>query len=135
MWLVKKFSTLPWVEKRLFVEALLFLYLAWIMTLVLPFKECLKRVERKGYDKAANPDLVKQISIALHRANYLSIWKNVCLVSSFAGRWMLNNRNIESVLYIGALKEEGEFKAHAWLVSGGKEIIKKEKEYFILFKG
>jgi hypothetical protein len=129
-----KFIRLPWEEKKLFAEALFFLYMSWIMTLVLPFKECLKRVERKGSNKAANPIISNQISLALHRANYLRVWKNVCLVSTFAGRWMLNARNIESVLYIGALKEQGKFKAHAWLVSGKIEIVRKEERYLTLFE-
>jgi hypothetical protein len=133
MFKIKRYLQLSLTEKKLFLEALFFLYIAWLMTLFFPFKTCLKRVKRKGTIENVDPEKLKKISIALDRANYLNSWKNECLVSSFAGRWMLNSRNIYSVLYIGALNDKGEFKAHAWLISCGREIVRKGEDYVILF--
>lgn len=62
---------------------------------------------------------LKKIRHAVSRANKLACWKNICLVKSFAARFMLQRRGIASVMYLGLQIRNGkELFAHAWLVSG-----------------
>ena len=65
-----------------------------------------------------DPIQLIKIRIAVARANKLAFWKNVCLVKSFAARFMLQRRNIGSVMYLGLqYKNEKELVAHAWLIA------------------
>jgi len=76
--------------------------------------------------ETGNPVLLRKISVAVSRANKLSFWKNVCLVKSFTARFMLQRRNIGSVMYLGLQFKNGrELIAHAWLVSGKSYITPK----------
>lgn len=62
---------------------------------------------------------LKKIRYAVSRANKLAFWKNICLVKSFAARFILQRRGIASILYLGLQFKNGkELFAHAWLVSG-----------------
>lgn len=132
---LKKLIQLPRKEKKLFAEAVFFLYLAWLMTLIFPFKRCLKFITGKGEKKEGNLEVLKQIKFALHRANYLRVWDNVCLVSSFAGRWMLNRRGISSELSIGVAKDEkNKLIAHAWIIANGYEIIRKGIFFYEIYR-
>ena len=123
---IHKFIHLPHKEKLLFVEALFFLFFSKFL-LFLPFKYCMKKVKRKQQlFTNADHEILKEICIAVRRANRFAIWKNVCLVQSFAARFMLQRRNIASTMYLGLqLKNEKEIAAHAWLLSNDVYITPK----------
>ena len=128
---LRKFIKLPAHEKWLLAEAVGFLFLAKAMLLVLPFKLCLRTIKaNRVNDKKADMDTLKQIRKAISRANKLALWKNVCLVQSFAGNWMLGRRNIKSKLMIGVSHNHGNnLIAHAWLVVDGYEIVRQAGAY------
>jgi len=89
--------------------------------MLLPFRLC-KQFFRKNerLSRQANIQLLKEIRIAIERANKIAIWSNVCLVKSFAARLMLQRRGIASSIYLGVTIKEGkELAAHAWLISDG----------------
>lgn len=127
MTLLKKILLLPKDEKILFIEAVFFLFFSKAM-LFLPFKKCVKWMRPLSeMNGIADPVLLIKIRIAVARANRLAFWKNVCLVKSFAARFMLQNRNIGSTMYLGLqYKDEKELVAHAWLIA---------EEVFITPKG
>ena len=78
--------------------------------------------------------VVEKIRVAVQRAGWISPWKNRCLVSSLAGRWMLNRRRIASTLSLGVTKNPDEKTiAHAWLIASGCEIVEKRGEYTELY--
>lgn len=111
-------------EKKLFLEALFFLYCSKIILLVLPFNSCLKLMKpaNKMSTQGEKEFLIK-IKNAVRRANRLAFWKNICLVKSFAARFMLQRRGIGSKMFLGLqFKNEKELMAHAWLISGEIEI-------------
>jgi len=113
----------PFSEKILFIEAVIFLFMAKLLLSILPFRTCVKTISKKKKFIECKPEQLKRIKKALARANRLAFWKNVCLVQSFAGKWMLQRRRIKSDLYIGMAKnEKGNFIAHAWLKAGGIDI-------------
>jgi len=132
-----KFLSLPFREKRLFLEALGFLYLAKTMLLLLTFRWCLKLMREKGtMDHIPAQEELLQIKRAVGRANKLAFWKNVCLVQSVAARWMLRRRKIHSEVIFGVKpgEEKTHILAHAWVESHGMEVVNRGGEYQILLK-
>jgi len=116
---IRKFILLPREERALFLEAVLFLYLSKVM-LFLPFSFCIKCLKTSN-EMITEVDTLqlKKIRYAVSRANKLAFWKNICLVKSFAARFILQRRGIASILYLGLQFKNGkELFAHAWLVSG-----------------
>jgi hypothetical protein len=114
------FLRLPILEKTLFAEAVAFLFYAKLLLCVLPFKDCVKKLKILP-PATISVDLneVQVINQAISRANKLAFWKNKCLVSSFAARFMLSRRNIASKLYLGLRFENDtqlKMNAHAWLM-------------------
>lgn len=119
--LILKFFKIPINQKRLLIEAIFFLVTSKLILMIFPFKIC-KHIFRKNevLVKQASVQSIKDIKIAVERANKIAIWSNVCIVKSFAARFMLQNRGIASTIYLGVtLKNEKKLSAHAWLVSQG----------------
>ena len=124
--LIRKFIQLPKDEKLLFIEATFFLCFSKVF-LMLPFRYCIKRMRpSESMTAVADPILLMKIRDAVFRANKLALWKNICLVKSFSARFMLQRRDIGSVMYLGLQFKNGkELIAHAWLISGEKYITPK----------
>lgn len=119
--LILKFFKIPISQKKLLIEAIFFLVTSKLVLMIFPFKIC-KHIFRKNevLVKQASVQSIKDIKIAVERANKIAIWSNVCIVKSFAARFMLQNRGIASTIYLGVtLKNEKKLSAHAWLVSQG----------------
>lgn len=121
-------------EKRLFLEAVFWLFLAKLMVWILPFRTCLKLASSRVFPGVPDRLLLAQIRMALLRANRLAFWKNVCLVHSFAARWMLRRRKISSRLFIGVHANNPDLRhfAHAWVTSHDTEIVDKGSDCIIL---
>jgi len=118
-WL-NKFIRLSTEEKKLFIEAIFFLFYSKII-LFRPFRLCVKKLKpEESYTGNAEPEMLKKIRRAVARADKLSCWKNICIVKSFAARFMLQRRNIGSTMYLGLqIKNGKELAAHAWLIAKG----------------
>lgn len=130
------FTALPFQEKQLFMEALFFLYAAKILLLILPFRYCLKFLSNK---RCKQENISEQqlwlIKKAVHRTRWLAFWKNECLVKSLASRWMLQRRQISSLLSLGAaFDQDKKLIAHAWLSINEFEIVEKGGSYYELYQ-
>lgn len=124
MSLIIKFCRIPLNQKILVAEAICLLLASKLLLLIFPFRIC-KQIFRKNerLDNQPNTQTLKEIRIAVERANKIAIWKNVCLVKSFAARLMLQRRGIPSSIYLGVnITNETKLAAHAWLISGGVYI-------------
>lgn len=128
---LKKLWALPVKEKFLFFEAVSFIYLSWFILWVFPFRFCMKLAEeKKKMIHNPGPEDLMDIKRVIRRANRLAFWKNVCLVSSIAARWMLRRRSIQSEIYFGVKPDEKtKIAAHAWVKSGGIEIVEEGDDY------
>jgi hypothetical protein len=130
MSLYKKLYKLQLKEKKLFFEALLMLYLAKFILIILPFRVCLKTIQNKNSDRKPEMNELKLLKEAIRRANKLSVWNNVCLVQSFAASWMLRRRQINSKLSIGIRhNHQKKLTAHAWLTVDDYEIVPQNGDY------
>jgi hypothetical protein len=125
---IYRFMALSGRERRLFVEAVLWLSLCQL-ALLLPFRWLAPHLEARM--KQA-PDtnlpsrmhtLVSDISQAINRAAHHIPWEAKCLVQAIAGKFMLRCRKVESTLYLGVAKEsKDQLKAHAWLRCGRQVV-------------
>ena len=137
MKLISKFIRLPTKEKRFLAEAVFFLFFSKLFLLFLPFRVCIRYLRTDpGNSGHTDPETSRKIRNAVSRANKLAFWKNVCLVSSFAARFMLQRRNIESILFLGLQFKNGkELIAHAWLMAGEIAVTPKGRTaYKEIFK-
>lgn len=84
--------------------------------------------------QASSSELCR-IRDAVRRANKLAFWKNICLVKSFAARFMLQKRKIRSEMFYGLMIKDKKLEAHAWLIAGDVEITPKgNKEIKAIYK-
>lgn len=114
------------------VEAIVMLFWCKFLLLLLPFKKVLGINYGKNKDRKTVTDreLLLKIKRSLYRANRLSLWKNKCLVQSFAGRWMLQRRGIQSQIAFGIKHTEiNKIIAHAWLKADDFLVIGQVMEY------
>lgn len=133
---LKRFGSIPLVEKQLFTEALLYLFAAKLLLSVLPFRHCVwLLLNKESCNENQTIEQLKQIKKAIHRTHWLSFWENECLVKSFASRWMLQRRNITSSVSLGAtFDEDKKLIAHAWISVNEFEVVEKGGFYYVLYK-
>ena len=62
--------------------------------------------EKKKMVHHPEPKDLMNIKRAIRRAKRLAFWRNICLVSSIAARWMLRHRKIKSEIYFGVKPDE-----------------------------
>lgn len=100
------------------------------MLTILPFRICIKTIKKSNFRKHTTQDQLQEIKTAIDQTDCLTFWKNVCLVKSFAARWMLQRRKIDSLLSIGVAHDtQKKLKAHAWLKAGDFEIVNEGGNY------
>lgn len=120
-------------ERRLFLESLLWGGLFRLIILLVPFRRIAPRL---GVHMVETPSdelsperllLAREVAIAIGRASRHVPWEAKCLVQAMTGKKMLRRRGIETTLYLGVAKKDGEGKeglqAHAWLRCGDKVIL------------
>jgi len=153
MW--RKYLVLTGREKRLFIEAVLLHLWTGLLLKVVPFKHiprlfgnqevtvgnrqfgtpAKEEAQSRHIVAGQQSEVIEMIRSAIQRAGKVSPWKNRCLVSSLAGRYMLRRRGIHSHLSLGVVRVGGErIRAHAWLTSGDIEIIAKSGDYTEMYR-
>lgn len=122
--LLTKFIRLSWVEHLLLLEATLWLGMARIAILTVPFRLLARywgrqMVESPAVEAREPKELLKQVSRAVAVMSHYLPWETKCLAQALAAKMMLKCRGISSTLYLGLTKDQdNEIKAHAWLRSG-----------------
>lgn len=109
--------------KLLLVESFFYLGLGRFLKSI-PFSRVApllgKHMEETTFNSTyLNKKVISNVSQAIHIMSRYTLWESQCLVKAIAAMKMLENRNIESTLYLGTARDEsGELIAHAWLRSG-----------------
>ncbi|MCW3124006.1 MAG: hypothetical protein JWQ38_3498 [Flavipsychrobacter sp.] len=123
-------------EYLLFMEAWIFLAIARMILVVLPFKRIAPMLGKLMSDKSIDDNeqptgIVQNIGICILRAGRYSPWRTKCFEQAIAAKIMLRLRSIKSLLFLGVFKDAAdELKAHAWLtvdkivVTGGPDVTK-----------
>lgn len=130
---IRKFMKLPGREKRLLAEALLFDLTTGLVLRVVPFRMIPRLYSSRQWAVGSGQSVVL-VRDAVARAGSVSPWRNRCLVSSLAARWMLRRRRTGSELFLGMAKDSrGKTVAHAWLKSGDIEVVPVNGDYIPLY--
>ena len=128
-----KFWKLAPVERRLLFGALGDLLAVRVGLRVLPLQRILtysKRLQAQTSEVGRFYGLPESSVVSVHQiawairtvGRYLPGGGN-CLVKSLAGHFMLARRGYASQLQIGAARDDGQFKAHAWVECEGQIVI------------
>jgi len=122
-------------QRRLLAEAVLWLWLARLALIVVPFPRLARRlgtllppseahaVQAKWRAQPRAEAIAAEIGWAVTRAARHVPFRAVCLPQAMAARIMLKRRGIGSVLHFGAaLGHAKPIDAHAWLDAAGVEV-------------
>jgi transglutaminase superfamily protein len=119
-----KFWRLSWPDRCLTLEALIWLGLARLAILALPFRWIAPymgqpRAVSPIDDASVNVDQVKRIARAIRRTSRHTPWDSNCLSQALTAKRMLHRRRINCTLYLGLAKDDDDhLQAHAWVRSG-----------------
>lgn len=118
---------LAWTDRWLLLEAALWLGVARLAILTVPFRGLAKHLgeqmaESPHTDQTAFHTCLSRISWAVYTMSHYTPWESACLAQALAAKAMLRCRGITSTLYLGLAKneqaEQAGLLAHAWLRSG-----------------
>lgn len=131
---LKKTITLDIFQIKLLGEAIIFLFTAKLLLLILPIKTVLNISSvPRGKWIDADMKLLRNIKWAVRNSDKLALWKNRCLVQSITGRWMLHRRNVRTELFFGVnFNSNKKLVAHAWLIADHFIIVEKNSDYLNL---
>lgn len=125
----KKFISYSNIEKKLFFEALFYIFYSKFYLLFVSYKTWSKKLEFDKISQKPSEIELWELKKAILRANKFSFWKNKCLVMSFTSKLMLNRRNIDSKLHLGLKKENNLMLAHSWVQVDGINFISSGESY------
>lgn len=118
-------------EYCFFIEAWLFISLAKLMILFIPFKKIAARIGvpkfESNFENQSN-ETVDEIRIAMIRGVKYVFFSSKCYDQALASTFMLKRRHISSTIYFGLNKIDGQLSAHAW-VRCGQVIVSGKKGY------
>jgi hypothetical protein len=125
---IKKFFRLPWPDRLLLFEGMLWLAVAGLSIAVLPFRLIgrlaaapIRRLDPLPQERLRE---VKRIRWAIAVVSPWVPWKTVCFQQGLSAQFMLRRRGVPSVLYYGAaMDSRGELSAHVWVRDGDVDVI------------
>ncbi len=123
---LRKFWALSPGERGYLLEAAIWLGLARLALLFLPFRRVApflgRHMAQTPEDAEAAPaEMLDRLSWALAAASRHLPWECQCLAQALAGKAMLRRRGLPSTLYLGLVKGgEAGLQAHAWLRCGAR---------------
>ena len=120
---LRKFLRLSSFDCRLFVEAAIWLGIARLAVLVVPFRRIAPFLGRHMAEspqttESEHKEIAERISWVVQTASRHMPWECKCLTQAIAGKGMFKRRGLRTTLYLGVAKDGDEnLKAHAWLRS------------------
>ena len=115
-------------ERRMLVEAFVFLGMARFAVLCLPFRVLSRSLGTHMEESSRNTDplearTARLVGQAVRSAANNTPWASVCLPQAVACQWMLKRRGLAGTLYLGVKIAPDSPKgllAHAWLRCGSR---------------
>ena len=120
---LRRFLQMPNRQRLLLLEAALFLGLARLALLALPFGRIAPWLQRSPDSGAGDTATVLAVGQAVAIAARNVPWNAVCLPQAMAAKAMLARRGQGSALHLGAARAGDGLTAHAWLVVGGEVVV------------
>lgn len=123
---LRKFASLPGVERRLIIEEALLLWAVRFALWVLPF-----RIVNGYVASHARARRMSRAAVSLERlvwilgaAGTLLPGKRTCLVRALAGRLLVAGEGYAPTLRLGVARDtDGRLDAHAWLECDGRVLV------------
>ena len=123
---LNKLCSRTWLERRLLLEAFVWLGLMRAAILLLPFRFVVRifRLHAGQPTESCTSDrsnLATPIGWAIRAAAARTPWESACLGQALAGMAMLRRRGISGIIFLGVAKDATvpqAMAAHAWLSSG-----------------
>jgi len=113
-----------WLDRALLVEAALWLALARLIVVLVPFRHIAPWLRRHPDAAPAHPALPLQVGRAVATAARHVPWRAVCLPQAIAAKAMLACRGQGAALHLGArIDDRGDIRAHAWLSCQGQIVV------------
>jgi hypothetical protein len=103
------------------LHATLWLAMARITLVVLPFRKLAAVLSRGQYaeENAPDPELLQRIGYAVGAAAGNVPWRSDCFPQSIAGSMLLKHHGYGSTIHLGVKRVgDGELEGHAWLTCG-----------------
>ncbi len=120
---LRRFLQMSHCQRLMLIEAALFLGLARLALLTVPFGRIASWLRRSPdtapYDAATVLAVGDAVTIAARNVP----WNAVCLPQAMAAKAMLARRGQGSALHLGAAMASDRLTAHAWLVAGGEVVV------------
>lgn len=133
--LLHSFGQIGWRRRALLTEAVVWLLLARLALICVPFPRLARRlgtfvqpaddraVKARSPASAEHARLAEDVGWAVTRAARYVPFTAVCLPQAVAARSMLKWRGVSSVLHFGAASfGQGPFDSHAWLDAAGVKV-------------
>lgn len=133
-WRLSRLRRLDRRRRALLLEAVVWLGMARLLLLVVPFPRIARRLGRflppeEGRHQAfpvspppEQADLAGAVGWAVSRAARHMPFQAVCLPQAMAAKVMLGRRGVPSVLSFGLTKTLKGVESHAWLAAAGVEV-------------
>lgn len=113
-------------QRLMLLEATLFLGLARLVLLTLPFSRIEPWLRLSPDSGLCDARTILAVGEAVTVAARNVPWNAVCLPQAMAAKAMLARRGQGSALLLGAAKVNDGLTAHAWLVAGGEVVVGEE---------
>jgi hypothetical protein len=121
-----KFRALSGPDKWMLVHATVWLALARVLTLVMPFRKLAIWLSSKSNAAIGDPDseLLLRIGYAVRAAANNVPWRSDCFPQSIAGLMLTRHHGYRSTIHLGVERVSGnEIAGHAWLTCGDTVVI------------
>jgi hypothetical protein len=116
-----KFRALSGADKWMLLHAIVWLALARLLLLLLPFRQLAAKFSGEQGSVAEDPDpeLLERISYAVRTAAANVPWRSDCFPQSISGWMLLKHFGYRSTIRLGVeRKGDAELVGHAWLTCG-----------------
>jgi hypothetical protein len=121
---IRTFLGLTLPDRLLLCEASLWLGIARLATLIVPFSRIAPWLSRAPETAESDAALLASVRRAVTITARHVPWKSVCLQQAIAAKILLARRGCGSSLHLGAaFDSEAKLTAHAWLVAGGVVVV------------
>ncbi|MCK9150759.1 lasso peptide biosynthesis B2 protein [Methanobacterium alcaliphilum] len=128
---IHSFFKLDHTTRLLLIKAVTLQWFVRIMLWILPFTYIQKRIENQNNNSLVDSDIpIKKLIWAVKVTSRYTP-RSTCLTRALTGQILLVRYHYSGKIMIGVSKNEGNFEAHAWLVSGEDIVLGESEKEFV----
>lgn len=121
--LFRKYYSIPFRERVLFIKAIGVSLAVKMVVVALPMKWYSRYLYSRRTVSNADEETIKRVTRAVSRCSRYAPWSTKCLVDAITAKLLLQWAGINSTLYLGVHKDKAKkLVAHAWLKCGERFI-------------